>query len=95
MKEKTGEYRIVLKCGSSTDATKLAGSLYSAYRDDLKQAFYIRVIGAGALNQAVKAAIISNKFFSKNGIVVGLQPSFQTSEDGVTVIELKVLFLSL
>lgn len=83
----------VLRCKSSTDATKLAGSINSLHQEDLSVPIVIRVIGAGALNQAVKAAIISNKFFARKGISVALQPSFQDAEGEMTAIELKILFI--
>lgn len=81
----------VLRCKSSTDANKLAGSIYSTYQENADSQIVIRVIGAGSLNQAVKAAIISNKFFSKKGFVVTLQPSFQDTKDSMTAIELRVI----
>ena len=81
----------VLRCKSSTDANKLAGSIHSTYVDNPESQIIIRVIGAGSLNQAVKAAIISNKFFAKKGLVVVLQPSFQDTTEEMTAIELKVL----
>lgn len=83
----------VLRCKSSTDANKLAGSIHSTYQEDPTAQIIIRVIGAGSLNQAVKAAIISNKFFAKKGIVVGFRPSFQDAAENMTAIELKVLFM--
>lgn len=82
----------VLRCKTSTDANKLAGSIYSSYQDDQSSPIIIRVIGAGSLNQAVKAVIISNKFFAKKGIVVDLRPSFQDASENITAIELRVLF---
>lgn len=81
----------VLRCKSSTDANKLAGSIHSTYTGDKDSQIIIRVIGAGSLNQAVKAAIISNKFFAKKGLVVMLQPSFQDTDEEMTAIELKIL----
>ena len=83
----------VLRCKSSTDASKLAGSIHSIYSESPNAQIIIRVIGAGSLNQAVKAAIISNKFFAKKGFVVVLQPSFQDTVEEMTAIELKVLLL--
>lgn len=83
----------VLRCKSSTDANKLAGSIHSTYQEDPTAQIIIRVIGAGSLNQAVKAAIISNKFFAKKGIVVVFRPSFQDAAENMTAIELKVLFM--
>lgn len=87
------ENQRLLRCKSSTDANKLAGSIYSIYQTDSSTQVFIRVIGAGSLNQAVKAAIISNKFFAKKGVVVALQPSFQDAAENMTAIELKVLFI--
>ena len=43
-----------LRCSSSTDAKKLAGSIYSTYQSNPDNDIIIRVIGAGALNQAIK-----------------------------------------
>ena len=85
--EVVNETQKVLRCSTATDANKLAESIYSSCKNDAN------VIGAGALNQAVKASILSNKFFSKKGLRVGLVPSFQDSENNVTVIELKVFLL--
>ena len=85
----------VLRCSSSTDANKLAGSIHSSYQENPESTIIIRVIGAGALNQAVKASIICNKFFAKKGIVIGFQPSFQDTAENMTAIELKILFISI
>jgi len=82
----------VLRCKSSTDSNKLAGSIYSIYKVEPESRIIIRVIGAGSLNQAAKAIIISNKYFAKKGLVVGIQPSFQDTEEGVTAMELKIIF---
>ena len=81
----------VLRCKSSTDANKLAGSIYATYHADTISPIVVRVIGAGALNQAVKASIICNKFFAKKGIAVYLKPSFQDACKDMTAIELKII----
>lgn len=80
----------VLRCKSSTDANKLAGSIHATYVENPDAQIIIRVIGAGSLNQAVKAAIISNKFFAKKGLAVVFQPSFQDTSEAMTAIELKI-----
>lgn len=80
-----------LRCKSSTDANKLAGSIYSTYQGDPSVPIIIKVIGAGALNQAVKAVIISNKFFSKKGLSTGVTPFFLDAEKNVTAIGLKLV----
>lgn len=85
------EDKVVLKCKASTDASKLAGSIYSTYVESKE--ITLRVIGAGALNQAIKAAIICNRFLAKNGITVHLKPSFQDTENNITAIELRLYFV--
>lgn len=92
MEVNNGINQRVLRCKASTDANKLAGSIYSSYQEDPNAPISLRVIGAGSLNQAVKAAIISNKFFAKKGIVVDLRPSFQDASENMTAIELKIFF---
>lgn len=84
----------ILRCKSSTDANKLAGSIYSAYVNAPEEALLLRVIGAGSLNQAIKAVIIiSNKFFIKKGLVVDVHPSFQeVADNSITAIELRIIF---
>ena len=82
----------VLRCSSSTDANKLAGSIYSSYQENPSATIVVRAIGAGSLNQAVKAAIISNKFFAKKGITVDLRPSFWDTSENITAIELRIIF---
>ena len=83
----------ILRCKASTDANKLAGSIYSAYVNAPEDALLLRVIGAGSLNQAIKAVIISNKFFIKKGLVVDVHPSFQeVAGNSITAIELRIIF---
>lgn len=82
----------VLRCKASTDANKLAGSIHSTYQENPDKQIVLRVIGAGSLNQAVKAVIISNKFFAKKGLLLGLRPSFQDAMNNMTAIELKIIF---
>jgi len=74
-----------------TNVLRLAGSIYSIYKTEPESRIIIRVIGAGSLNQAAKAVIISNRYFAKKGLVVGMQPSFQDTEEGVTAMELKII----
>lgn len=84
--------RRIFRCKSSTDSNLLAGSIYSAYKENADTDMVIRVIGAGSLNQAVKAIIISNKYFAKKGIVLDLRPSFCDVESNMTAIDLKIIF---
>lgn len=83
----------LIKVASSTDANKLAGSIFSVYQENPETQIFLRCIGAGAINQAIKAVIISNKFFAKKGFVVGTQPSFKDTANDMTAVELKILFI--
>lgn len=83
---------IIIRCKASTDANKLAGSIYSAYKDNQDKTLVVRVIGAGSLNQATKAVIIANKFFSKKGIILDVRPSFCDVSDDMTAVNLRIIF---
>lgn len=63
---------VTLRCKSSTDANKLAGSIFSVRQVNSESRIIIRVIGAGALNQATKACILANKYFIKQGVTLAL-----------------------
>lgn len=79
-----------IRCKSSTDPNKLGASIYSIYQEDPDRVIHLRVVGAGALNQAIKGVIISNTFFSKKGLVSDVRPSF-TDADGITAVVLKII----
>jgi len=88
----------VLYVKSSTSVGKLAGSIINAYSDSGAE-ISIRSVGAGSLNQSVKAVILSNKHFVKFGKVVQILPAFIESskedEISLTVIELTLKFTKL
>lgn len=81
-----------LRCKSSTDAKRLSGSIHGMWKKEPHTPIVIRVIGAGALNQAIKGVILANKFFIKTGIVLAVQPTFHNSDDGITAINLKLIY---
>lgn len=82
----------LLRVGSATNVAKLASSIFSAYTENPEADVSLRVIGAGALNQAVKGIIISNKQFVKNGKIAYIMPSFQNFDNDNTsiVLHLKI-----
>jgi len=88
----------VLKVKNSTDCQKLSGSIVSALSEEGNSGvILVRVIGAGALNQAIKAQILAKETFSKKGKTVKCEPYFEdlpdvTSESGkpITSIVLKM-----
>lgn len=83
----------VLRCKSSTDASKLAGSISCIHKDTPEVEIILRVVGAGALNQATKAAIMVNKYVAQKGEYVVFKPYFVKAEADRTAIELKVIFM--
>ena len=70
----------VLRCSSSTDANKLSGSIYSVFQESSETEIVIRVIGAGALNQAVKAVAIARGFVAPSGVDLVCIPAFAEVE---------------
>ena len=67
----------LLRVKSDTDSNKLAGSIKATYLENPEQKVRLRVIGAGALNQAIKAVIVSNREFSKKGLFATVIPFFK------------------
>lgn len=81
----------ILKVSSKSNANSVAGALAAAIRDD--GTAEIQAIGAGAVNQSVKAIAIASGFLSPVGIALYTQPSFEEIEiDGEerTAIRFKV-----
>lgn len=81
----------ILKVSSKSSANSVAGALAAAIRDDAEAE--IQAIGAGAVNQSVKAIAIASGFLAPTGITLYTQPSFEEIEiDGEerTAIRFKV-----
>jgi stage V sporulation protein S len=84
----------VLKVSSKSKPNSVAGALANAFKD--KQGIEIQAIGAGALNQAIKAVAIARGFVAPSGKEIVLTPSFWevTIEGQIkTAIKLAVKFL--
>lgn len=64
----------VLRVGSGSDPNKVAGALAGTIRE--YQEAEIQTVGAGALNQAIKAIAISRGFLAPSGIELVCWPSF-------------------
>lgn len=80
-----------IRCASTTGCKDLAGSIFKAYNDNPEDRIIVKVIGAGALNQATKAVIISNTFFASMGKVVYMLPTFTDLNAGETVTGINLL----
>lgn len=79
--------RVSAKSSPNSVAGAIAGILRESGRVD------VQVIGAGALNQAVKAIAIARSYVAEDGIDPICIPSFQDIEiggEGRTAIRLKV-----
>lgn len=66
----------VLRVKSSSSAASLASAISHAVYDGKRVT--LRAIGAGAVNQAVKAIAIANSFVAPRGIVLDCRPGFTT-----------------
>lgn len=66
----------VLKVSTKSDTSKVAGAITNQIKENGKSE--IQVIGAGALNQAMKAIIIARGFLVPSGIEIKVKPSFTT-----------------
>jgi stage V sporulation protein S len=64
----------VLKVGSHSDPNKVAGALAGTIREQRRAE--IQTIGAGALNQAVKAIAIARGYMAPAGIDLWCTPAF-------------------
>ena len=63
-----------LKVSSKSDANKVAGALANVLRE--KKTVEIQAIGAGALNQAIKAVAIARGFVAPSGKNLICIPAF-------------------
>jgi len=68
----------VLKVSSKSNPNAVAGALAGVLRE--KGSAELQAIGAGALNQAVKAVAIARGFVAPSGIDLGCIPAFTDVE---------------
>jgi stage V sporulation protein S len=81
----------VLKVSSKSNPNAVAGALAGVIRQS--GAVEVQVVGAGALNQAVKAVAIARGFVAPSGLDLFCQPTFADIEidgEGRTAIRLLV-----
>lgn len=63
------------KVSSKTDSAKLAGAIAGAIRGGNE--VEMQAVGAGLVNQAIKATAIARGFLSPSGIEIAVVPSFR------------------
>jgi len=98
MADHKDEEKQMLRASSGTDAKKLASSIVAHYQNHQDcRSVVIRAIGASAVNQAIKAVIIANKYFVRKGQVLSIIPGFNDLEENgvkITSIELTTKFVN-
>ncbi|MGM9834775.1 MAG: stage V sporulation protein S [Bacilli bacterium] len=68
----------ILKVSSSSNPSKVAGALANVIREN--SSVELQAVGAGALNQAIKAIIICRGFIAPSGVNLVVIPSFNDIE---------------
>ena len=84
----------ILKISTKSNPNSVAGALANVFRE--KNSVEIQAIGAGALNQAIKAVAIARGFVAPSGKEIVVTPSFWevTIDNQIkTAIKLVVKFL--
>jgi stage V sporulation protein S len=66
----------IIKVASQSRTALVAGAIAGMYRE--KQAAVVQAIGAGAVNQAIKAMISARGFLAEEGKYIVFIPSFTT-----------------
>ena len=64
----------ILKVSSKSNPSKVAGAIANIFREN--GSVELQTIGAGSLNQAVKAVAIARGFLAPAGINIGIIPAF-------------------
>ena len=80
----------ILKVSAKSNPSKVAGAIANIYRE--KKELEIQTIGAGSLNQAIKAVAIARGFLAPSGEDIVLIPAFnQVIINGENKTALKLL----
>ena len=83
----------IIKVSSKSNPNKVAGAIASIYRNSGE--LEIQTIGAGALNQAIKAIAIARGFVAPSGDNLVVIPSFNDlsiNDESKTAIKLLIYF---
>lgn len=90
--EPTNDDEGLLRVKSSSSASRLASAISHAIYDS--KPVILRAIGAGAVNQAVKAIAIAQGFVGPRGLTLNCRPGFTTVTMGdgqeISAITLRV-----
>jgi len=75
---KKGKYMEILKVSSKSNPSKVAGAIANIFRESGN--VEIQTIGAGSLNQAIKAIAIARGFVAPMGVNLVVIPAFSDIE---------------
>ncbi len=80
----------ILKVSSKSNSNKVAGAIANIFRE--KGSVEIQTIGAGSLNQAIKAVCIARGFVAPSGLNLVCIPAFTDIEiDGSEKTAIKLI----
>ena len=80
----------ILKVSSKSNPSKVAGAIANIYRE--KKEVEIQTIGAGSLNQAIKAVAIARGFLARSGENLIVIPAFSDVKiDGENKTAMKLI----
>ncbi len=80
----------ILKVSTKSNPSKVAGAIANIFRE--KGTVEIQTIGAGSLNQAIKAVCIARGFLAPGGDDIVIIPSFNDIEiDGEQKTAMKII----
>lgn len=80
----------ILKVSSKSNSSKVAGAIANIFRE--KGSVEIQTIGAGSLNQAIKAICIARGFVAPSGVNLVCIPAFADIEiDGKEKTAIKLI----
>ena len=79
----------VIKVAGNSRTSAVAGAIAGVFRE--RQYVEVQAIGAGAVNQAIKALVLATKYLEKDGLHVAFVPRFSDVEiDGKVRTAVKI-----
>ena len=71
---------MILRISSKSNPNSIAGAIAGSIKEENMKEVELQAVGAGAVNQAVKAIAIARGFLTPSGIEVVCIPSFREIE---------------
>lgn len=80
----------LFRVSSSTNVNNLCGALFKAAI--VRKEIMLKVVGAGSLNQAIKAVALCNIHLEAHKVALFICPAFSETETGHKSLELTVIY---